>query len=492
MSLSKRQVAGVLLNAFLLVALFFTEMIFERYSEEFQIKLVAYMGILVLIVSLIIARTVRHKYDCYCILLGLIFIFMFGQHCLYLFGVAPDNMTLLSGRISSGALYDTGFLVLKSILLLNLGYLLTCRIALETAQSKSESMVLENEDTNRVGLYDSGIIFFVVSLVPTLIVLGKNIFLTFTVGYGERMLNSAYRTSGIQNIAGIISGFMVPALLALFIARERGKKWPIFAMIVYLVLYTMSGSRINTMVLLVGTLYIQSNLFTKLNFRKIIKYGALLIVVVLMFSVISTARSNVQESENITQVLKESFDDTVENSIVVSVLQEAGYTFCATATVVDNCPSNESYMYGKSYLSAVAYILPNGLTGNYYGKVGSTDEVFSGYLTLYGSGMGSSFIAEAYWNFGQFSLLLMFVFGLLLGRLSVGIDYAIFRRDFKKIFIYTYVFVTIAFYVRSDTRTFLRNFVWFCLPMVLVASYRIKKILDERRMQAEWKGRNRH
>ena len=53
---------------------------------------------------------------------------------------------------------------------------------------------------------------------------------------------------------------------------------------------------------------------------------------------------------------------------------------------------------GETYLAGLLYIFPNGLTGNAYLQSKSVDEVFSPYLTSYG-GVGSSFIAEAYYNF---------------------------------------------------------------------------------------------
>ena len=108
------------------------------------------------------------------------------------------------------------------------------------------------------------------------------------------------------------------------------------------------------------------------------------------------------------------------------------------------------------------------MTNNYYALVKSTDEVFKGFINTYGSGIGSSYIAEAYWNFGYFCLIVMFIFGLLLGRLNVSLNKAMSNRDYIKIFMFMYIFVCIAFYVRSDTRTFYRNFVWFCLPLVFV------------------------
>ena len=300
-------------------------------------------------------------------------------------------------------------------------------------------------------------------------ILSRNIYLTFTVGYGERMLNESYRVSGINNTLGILASFMVPALLALFISRNKEQKWIVYIMAIYMLLYTLSGSRINTMILLVGIFYIQNTFFSKIDIKKIIKYSAAIFILFFVFSMVSSVRTNINETSSLPKVVAESSKDIMENNVIIATLAETGYTFLATATVVDNCPYPEPYQYGISYLSGIIYVIPNGLTGNIYNKIGSTDENFKRYLNTYGSGIGSSFIAEAYWNFGYGSLVLMIAFGFILGKLSLSVEEAMQNYDYFKIFLLMYAFITIVFYVRSDTRTFFRNFIWFGLPFVAVS-----------------------
>lgn len=459
----------IIIEGMSLLALIGVKEICSSLDKEGQIRLLAVLGTILLIISLIMIKNVRKSFDCYAILLCLSYIFMFGQHLLFLLDTYPKDMIILTNRVSQQAMYDTGFLVLYSILVMNIGYL-ACGSKIFDEETRGFSIEdnIALSENRRVTLYKAGVIFFAIAIVPTLITLATNIYLTFTVGYGERMLNTIYRRSGITNIASILSGFMIPALLALFIGRNRNQKWPVIAVAAYMVLYTLSGSRINTMILLLGVLYIQNKFFEKLNFKKIIKYGILFVLVVSIFSVISVARVNIGSGGEVKTVLNESVDSVIENNAFISAISEAGYTFEATATVVDNCPSNVNYNYGISYLSGLIYILPNGLTNNYYNLVKSTDEVFKGYINAYGSGIGSSYIAEAYWNFGYLSLIVMLIFGFLIGKLSVSLNNAIYTRNYIKIFMCIYIFVCIAFYVRSDTRTFYRNFVWFCLPLVIL------------------------
>lgn len=461
----------IFLNFIYVVFLYIIKPFYSEAPKEKQIVIICWLGILTTIITITMIRKVRNEMDFYSILIILIFIFMFGQHLLFLLGLYPKDMIILTRRVSDKALYDTGFLVCFSIVALNIGYLLS------SSKKTSNNITYQNSllnEANRMHLFRSGLFFFIISVVPTLIELSSNIYLTLTVGYGERMLNTAYRKSGITNITGIVSGFMVPSLLALFISRKPKQKWPILVLIVYMLLYTLSGSRINTMILLIGVLYIQNKFFSKLNFKKVLLYTIFLFLVMFIFSVISSARQSIGYGNNNTiSTIQDSIEEINKNNAIISALTEAGYTFETTATVIDNCPSNESFYYGKSYLSGIIYIFPNGITGNYYNTIAkSTDDTFKGYLNAYGSGIGSSFIAEAYWNFGYFSLLLMIVFGFLLGKLCNQLNKSIESNNYSKIYIATYCLIIISFYVRSDTRTFYRNLVWFGLPLLFLYKHK--------------------
>lgn len=471
MRINRKNLLWILVNLALLVLIYLIKNLWISDSLKVQIRAVGILSIIILCITIIMVFSVKKKLDCFSIFFVLAFFFMFSQHCLVILNCYPSDIMILSHRVSQSALYDTGFLVLESLILLNIGYLLV---------SKSQKNQLEiserSIDISRKSIYYAGLYLFFISLIPTIMILSRNIYLTFTVGYGERMLNESYRVSGINNTLGILASFMVPALLALFISRNKEQKWIVYIMAIYMLLYTLSGSRINTMILLVGVFYIQNTFFSKINTRKIIKYSAAIFVLFFVFSLVSSVRSNINETSSLPKIVAESSKDIVENNVIIATLTEVGYTFLATATVIDKCPNPEPYQYGASYISGIAYIIPNGLMGNIYNKIGSTDENFKRYLNTYGSGIGSSFIAEAYWNFGYGSLVLMIAFGFILGKLSLSVEEAMQNYDYSKIFLLMYAFITIVFYVRSDTRTFFRNFIWFGLPFVVIATFIRQKL----------------
>ena len=122
---------------------------------------------------------------------------------------------------------------------------------------------------------------------------------------------------------------------------------------------------------------------------------------------------------------------------------------------------------GETYLAGLLYVLPNGLTGNAYLQSKSVDEVFSPYLTYYG-GVGSSFIAEAYFNFGVYSVVLFFLYGVFIAMLQNVVERSYVKGSYGTLFACCAAFMLMSFYIRSDVRTFPRYFIWNALPVIIV------------------------
>ena len=118
---------------------------------------------------------------------------------------------------------------------MNTGYIIFCYIV-----GQEKSMKILKKEFNRRRIYIAWLIFFITSFVATIIALFRNIILTFTVGYGERMVSSSDQLSVIENISGILSTFMAPSLIALFIGRKTGQKFSIIVIVVYMILCTLS------------------------------------------------------------------------------------------------------------------------------------------------------------------------------------------------------------------------------------------------------------
>ncbi len=446
----KYQLINILISIGMLILLMFIQIHYENKNFDFQQKLIAILGTITMFYIMGSLLLILKRIDYFILFVAVGYFFMFGQQFLYLINMPTTRMTLTSNILSDEALYKTGFIVMNSFLLLYIGYLFTLYSRPEQVKIPSGIKV----EIEKKKVMCAGIIVFIVTVVPTLYTLLTNIYLNRLIGYSERILNSLYRKSGLSNLPGILSFYMVPALLAMNIAKDKKQKWPGVLLIIYIVLYVMSASRINAFIILITMFYVYSAIHQEFQWKKMFKVAVFIGFALISFSFVSEMRAGRGISSD---------------NIISKVVSEAGYTFCATAAVVDYCPEVEEHIWGKSYLSALAYVLPNGVTGNYYAKVLGVDEVFQGYLAIYGGGIGSSFIAEAFYNFGKLSYIVMIIFGYLFGIMCKKIEQGIVSGNFRKIYLYTSIFAIIIFYIRSDTRTFFRNFIWFYLPVYLLS-----------------------
>ncbi|MEF9863644.1 MAG: O-antigen polysaccharide polymerase Wzy [Christensenellaceae bacterium] len=458
----------------LMVLLFVPQNNVLGYLEN-QVCFIATICIASYIIILICIYSCMKSIGIYFIFVVISFFFFFGQHVLVLLNLEPQVTTfiLLSKRISDEAIYETGLLIIRSMCLLTLGYILAIGNSSRKLEVKPTSIYTKE------ALRKSCIIFFLICVIPTCITLARNIILTFTIGYGTRIIDSQYQLSGISNIFGILASFMPPILIGLFVAKRANDKWIIPTIVIYLCLYTCQGSRINSFVLIVVFLYLQIKCYNKIKRKTYIKIAMIAIVVIVIFSVVSNVRGQLSTGQSVSSAIASSIKNTMENNALISAISEAGYTFSSTAVVIQHCPNDIAHTYGLSYLSALAYILPNDLTGNFYATVQSTDDAFKGFLNQYGGGIGSSFIAEGYYNFGYLAYLLFFVFGIAMATVEKKFTQSIANGDSRQTFKYMYIFSIIIFYIRSDTRTFFRNYVWFCIPILLITNYLMQK-MDKR------------
>lgn len=156
-----------------------------------------------------------------------------------------------------------------------------------------------------------------------------------------------------------------------------------------------------------------------------------------------------------------------ESNILVEAIGEAASTYSVTAKVIEMVPEQVSAVNGETYLAGILYVLPSGLTNNAYQESKSVDEVFSSYLTSYG-GVGSSFIAEAYFNFGAWSVAVFFIFGVFVALVQNVVERSYEKGSYGTLFACCASFMLISFYIRSDVRTFLRYFIWSALPVIAV------------------------
>ena len=453
------------------------QLAFSSADSNVQIDLIAVLGLITIAFILISAYKAINRVDGYMIFMALSFIFMFGEQELFLLGIKMDDMWIYRRFLKSDTIYITGFFTLYTYLVMNIGYSLTLH-----KRVRKINIPNENSDIrSRKLLMKSGIVISLAVLYPTVQILIQNIVLSVTMGYGERVYGTVQNGEiGSDTIMLVLASLMIPALLAMFIGKNKNSKWPWIPIVVYCSLYMLSGSRINIFCMLCGIFYAYFLVHKSLTKRTFITLLLAGFVIALMFSFVSHWRSNF-ESDN-----KEVITQIIEDNPIIAIVKEMGFTSCATGAVIEHCPSDKPYLYGQSYLSGLIYVLPNAINGNYYVKTPEVDSEFKDFITPH-SGIGSSFIAEGYYNFGPFSVILFFIYGYLIGVFCNNLERSVNRNDYPKIFLYIGIFCIFILYVRSDTRTFFRFFLWGYVPIYLyckfLSSSKEKSLLDKHKIK---------
>jgi len=165
--------------------------------------------------------------------------------------------------------------------------------------------------------------------------------------------------------------------------------------------------------------------------------------------------------------------DPIDNPAVSSVSEMGGSmrTIAYTTTLV---PSSRPFDQGLGYAYGALTLFPN-LFWSIHPTVAR--GIYSDWLVnavdpwtaARGGGLGFSFIAEAYLNFGPFGpIIVMFIFGFLLGRVSSWADCT---RDPVALAMIATILAFILRFPRDETASILRPLVWYALGPYLAARW---------------------
>jgi len=418
-------------------------------------------------------RHYKIKLNFYTIFLAFTLAFFWGQFILLLLGIPLDSgRVLLDGRIPYNKLIETGILILNSMFLLHLGVLFsTLKINKYNDLFYNNSEKINVNHKNNDSLKKVGYILLLISILPSFYVLFNNLIITMTQGYGAIFQSEMYTTGGFNNITRFLSLFTMPSFLMLFITCKNDKslKYLTILFTVYLSLYFVSGSRMGGLMLLSIMFLVKHYWYKPIKIKEIAtKYIFIFIIGITLMSTISEVRNIFFLQDSIRGTFVDGVKNVFLNNPIFSILREMGFTFIATATVITYSPSVVPYAYGQSYINSVLMIFPNLFWDVHPAALTNTDIVFKNFYTQYG-GIGSSFIAEAYWNFGYFSIILALVFGVIIGTLTKQMAKYAANRNTRMFFLVVYALQVILTYVRSDTITFWRNFTYYGVLPVIVA-----------------------
>ncbi len=465
---------SILLNLLTFIVIFIISINKSLYSSM-SFEEIGILAIIIYIFIILSYFIIEREINFYIIFIVFSFFFYFGQHSILLFGGNFNNISrsILGERIPVHLLNYTAIFIIQSILLVNLGYLISninTNISINTRKININSSFYSKYRFRKVGL-----VFLFISIIPSLIILTNNIILTFKYGYSMIFQSDYYTKGGFDNIIRFLSLIIVPSLLILLITYKGTKKHKYIVIIffIWVILYLLSGSRFSVVLMVPILILIRHLWFKPINKKEIIKYILLLLILMIIFATISEIRNSIHTTYNVFELIETSIKNIIINNLLFAILEETGFTFMSIATVITYCPSFVPYNLGMSYFNSVFAIIPN-LFWDIHPASTNTDIIFKNFFTSYG-GIGSSFIGEAYYNFGKFSLFLMIIFGWLLGYLCKETKKAVLLNSYTLFYLCMYVsLITLAF-IRSDTITFWRNFIYYGISPVIISKIILSK-----------------
>lgn len=344
----------------------------------------------------------------YTVLLFLSIPFYYGQHIIALIDpnylISEHDFSILDGIIPDRYIIYATFLGIDSLLIMFAGY---ASVPLKNIDYDSSIDLSKQKALKTIGW-----LTFLLSVYPAFHLVLAEYQLTLINGYlGRRMLETEgdyFQLLGVSYLEIMIAQFFLPAIYALLIAY-KGKKYNrvLFGiLIVYCLAYSMTGSRFTVLkiiVCIVLIIYTWIKKPTYKDFRRLAVFG---LGAAIFFTVGSIIRNVGIDTVN--------GGDIKSNLDLYDTFWESGITFSTISNILYRCPSAVDFFYGKSYLGAVLQCIPGASSLSFFSH--NNLHVSATFSPLYYGadslvGYGSSFIAEAYYNFGYLALFFIYWLG---------------------------------------------------------------------------------
>ncbi len=160
-------------------------------------------------------------------------------------------------------------------------------------------------------------------------------------------------------------------------------------------------------------------------------------------------------------------------TLLGNILGEFGGTNYTVALALEHFPQDTPFGYGLTYLLSLIYILPN-FGYNSWDIMSHTSYVdyVKGYTT---SGLGGSYIGEAYYNFGYSGLILIVIFGCFLAWYDKKIIQYLKEKNTLKVLAYFGTMPYVFMITRSYFKDMIRPFVWIMLGAYVLYNIFSKK-----------------
>ena len=401
----------------------------------------------------------------YTIFLASCFVFYYGQYVVYF--ITGENITRwmsITSNFPENTMNETAMFILRCVLILHIAVLLffnsgkAKRVDCIRREIGSDKLYKETKHLKAHRLASG--IFFCITYIPAMLIGVFKAALTSTLNYSDLLgYNVHIFGNPVDQILRLLASFAIAAFIYVIISNRGSRLLKIYTILIllYIGVYYLSGSRLRVTLFILIAVLIYNDLFNKISKMQAFMMIPIAIITLLVIGGIGATRSSFSTYGSMQGIINGIFQNFKENNIFISLLNEFGMTAVVITNVLVHCPNPIGFLWGKSYVFSLLYILPGFIWDEEAMlQVIDTDTAFHGYINKY-SGVGSSFIAEAYYNFGYGSYIIVFIYGLFLAVIMNRLLEGNYKKDVIKSSMVYYVLALVLFSVRSDLYNLLRE-----------------------------------
>lgn len=387
-----------------------------------------------------------------------------GQAFLEIFSLNENG--LLAGVLSSEIVLRTLILVILGLATFHLGGL-TAVAAARGFGRKNNSFRQDLGMATNSRIVGWGLL--AVSFIPAIFLIREAAQTVTDFGYiGLYQREGAV---GFEAAPAVLGAFLVPASLFLLAGSKEHRLGRIVSaaiIYIYFLTHMFLGSRSAAAMPLVAYAWIWHRHIRPLSISLLLGAGVVLLAI--FFPLIQLIRNLSGEDRFSLPFLVETLLNLEHPA--VAVLSEMGGSMGTVAHTIDLVPGARLYDLGTGYIYAFSTIVPNlfwdihpavahGLAGNWL------TWMVDPFTARMGGGLGYSFIAEAYLNFGWFGApIVLGVIGFLFGKYLCWGERVPDPARLAAVAAFLAFFLKFA---RSETATVIRPLVWYSLfPYLLV------------------------
>lgn len=379
-----------------------------------------------------------------------LFVFSFGQ--VFLKGLIPAyefKVVDISNRVEGSLYIKTIYYCFNIIFLFMLGVLFS---SLNRKSLKKFNYHLKYINYCK----PIGFLLLIISLPFTLYIDISNLIASFSNGY-----LSIYE-KGYPGFFRTFSDLLLPAIILLLFGYKGKKNIPeliFLSAIIYKAGTMIAGQRGYAIIFIIVLFYIYVSAIKRFNVKNMIFIALGSIFLMNMLVVIKQIRGLTDKN---FELIISSFVYGFQNNVILLFMEEFGATIYTPALSLYYYPDIIDYLNGSVYYLSFTTIFPNigGILGNFI-----TAFSWPATLASYVSGIGGSFIAELYVNFGGFSYLAAIISGLSVGIFSNVFINRLKSNDYLFVAIYSVLFSMILWWIRASFDFLIRSTFW---PLAII------------------------